>query len=277
MGEPDRKLIDRERDAYRRVYDTGVSALLSEIWGGSLHMGLFADPLEPLSEAQLRAKEHMARAAGLGPGQRVVEAACGVGSTALYLARSQGVRVHATNIAEVQLVEAAERAAAAGLSDQVTFAFADYHDLGGPPNAYDCWWCQEALLYAADRTRVFSEAVRVLKPKGRMVFTDLTLSAELAAPERESFSTDIRAPHLWALADYDRLIADQGLQVIERRDWSPHVALTFAAVARNLAGVRHRFAGIGEDVVRGVEFRITRQLDMARTGYLGWCFFALET
>jgi sarcosine/dimethylglycine N-methyltransferase len=276
-GKSDSTQIGLDREAYRRIYDTELSRLLSAIWGGSLHMGLFADSGQPLEHAQRRLKDHMARAAGLLPGQHVLEAACGVGTTALHLARHYGVRVHATNIAEAQLVEAAERARAAGLSDKVSFAFADYHDLGGPAGLYDCWWCQEALLYATDRARVFSEARRVVKSGGRIVFTDLTLSRALPTDERRVFMADIRAPHLWDIGDYDRLFAEQGFGVLERRDFGPHAASTFAAVAQNLAAVRADFAArIGEEAVRGTEYRIARQLDMARAGHLGWCFYTLE-
>jgi sarcosine/dimethylglycine N-methyltransferase len=277
MTASDPSKIDSGREAYRKFYDTELSKLLSAIWGGSLHMGLFSEPGEPLPVAQERLKSCLARAAALKAGQRVMEAACGEGATALYLARNYDVHVHATNISEAQLAEAGSRARAEGLADKVSFAFADYHDLGGPPDLYDCWVCQEALLYAADRARVFSEARRVVRPGGRIVFTDLTLSKALPIDERRAFGVDIRAPHLWAIEDYDRLLSEMDFSVLERHDWTPHAALTFAAVARNLAAVRGDFASrIGEESVRGTEFRIARQLEMARAGHLGWCFFALE-
>ena len=277
MTASDPSQIDSGREAYRKFYDTELSKLLSAIWGGSLHMGLFSEPGEPLPVAQERLKSCLARAAALKAGQRVMEAACGEGATALYLARNYDVHVHATNISEAQLAEAGSRARAEGLADKVSFAFADYHDLGGPPDLYDCWMCQEALLYAADRARVFSEARRVVKPGGRIVFSDLTLSGALPRNERQGFASDIRAPHLWQMEDYESLFAQMRFRIIERRDWSSNVAMTFAAVARNLAALRADFAQrIGEEAVRGTEFRIARQLDMARAGHLGWCFYALE-
>ncbi|HEY7763988.1 MAG TPA: class I SAM-dependent methyltransferase [Aestuariivirgaceae bacterium] len=271
------RAITAEQEAYRKLYDTALSALLSTIWGGNLHMGLFEHLEEPLERAQLRAKDHMARSAVLQRGQRVFEAACGVGTTAMHLARKYGVFVRATNIAHAQLEEAAKRVRAAGLTDRVSFAFADYHDLGDAQDAYDCWWCQEALLYAADRARVFAEARRVVKPGGKIVFTDLTLSSKLPGEERQSFMKDIRAPHLWPIEDYDRLFHDMNIKVVEREERSAHTVVTFDAVARNLARVRDEFAArIGEETVKGTEFRISRQLGMARAGHLGWCFFALE-
>lgn len=269
--------IAADQDAYRRFYDSALSELLSAIWGGNLHMGLFGDPGEALGSAQLRMKDHMAQVAQLKPGKAVFEAACGVGTTAIHLARVHGVRVRATNIAQTQIEEAEKRVREAGLSERVSFAFADYHNVGGEDAAYDCWWCQEALLYATDRGQVLSEARRVVRAGGRIVFTDLTLSHRLEPAERGSFMSDIRAPHLWAIEDYDDLLSDMGFAVVRRQDLSPHVALTFAAVAANLARVRDDFARrIGEETVRGTEFRINRQLDMARRGHLGCCFFAIE-
>jgi SAM-dependent methyltransferase len=170
-----------------------------------------------------------------------------------------------------------KRTEAAGLTGRVTFAFADYHDLGGPPASYDCWWCQEALLYATDRVRVFSEARRVVRPGGRIVFTDLTLSRKLPETERSKFAADIRAPHLWDMAEYDRLLATMKFPILERQDWTPHVTATFGAVAQNLTSMRASFAfAIGEEAIHATEHRIQRQLDMARSGHLGWCFYVLE-
>jgi sarcosine/dimethylglycine N-methyltransferase len=269
--------VDADRENYRRFYDTALSKLLSAIWEGSLHMGRFLHQDEPLAEAQLRTKDYLAGAAALKPGQHVLEAACGAGATAIHLARNYGVRVHATNISQAQLEEAEDRARAAGLSDKITFGFADYHQLGGSSSTYDCWWCQEALLYATDRKGVLTEARRVVKKGARILFTDLMLSQDLREHQRSAFAADIRAPHLWSLSEYETLLAEMKLSVLEWQDWSAHVAPTFAAVARNLSAMRESFAtSLGEDVVRGTEFRIGRQLEMARAGYLGWCFCALE-
>ena len=77
--EPHENAIAAQREDYRKLYDTGLAKLLSKIWGGSLHMGLFADAGEPLAAAQERVKDRMAHDAALRPGKQVIEAACGVG------------------------------------------------------------------------------------------------------------------------------------------------------------------------------------------------------
>ena len=52
--------IAAEREAYRAYFDAGVSALMSRMWGGNLHMGMFAHLNETLAEAQSRLKQHIA-------------------------------------------------------------------------------------------------------------------------------------------------------------------------------------------------------------------------
>ena len=268
--------IAEGREAYRQVFDNAVSRLMSAAWGGNLHLGLFADAHEPLASAQQRVKDRMAVAAAIGPGTRVIEVACGVGGTARHLAREYAAEVHATNIAEAQLAEARDLALLEGLGDRITFAFGDFHQLDAPSHAFDCWWCQEALLYAADKRRVLEEAVRVVRPGGRIVFTDLLLTRAMPAEERERLAVELKAPPIWAIEDWDALLAGMRFDVLERHDWSEHVALTFSRVAEALRSVRDAFAGkIGHDAVEGMEHRIAMQLDAARAGRLGWCFYSL--
>jgi sarcosine/dimethylglycine N-methyltransferase len=268
--------IAEEREAYRRVFDSAVSRLMSAAWGGNLHLGLFAHADEPLAPAQRRVKDRMAVAAAIGPGTRVIEVACGVGGTARYLARECGARVHATNIAEAQLAEARDLTLREELGDRITFDFGDFHQLDAPSHAFDCWWCQEALLYAADKRRVLEEAVRVVRPGGRIVFTDLLLTRAMPSEDRERFAAELKAPPIWAIEDWDALLTGMHLRVLERQDWSGHVALTFARVAEALKSMREEFAErIGRDAVEGMEHRITLQLEAARAGRLGWCFYSL--
>jgi hypothetical protein len=116
-----------------------------------------------------------------------------------------------------------------------------------------------------------------VRPEGRIVFTDLLITGEMPEAERPSFTVAIKAPPMWAIEDWDKLIADMDFSICERRDWREHTAPTFAAVAGNLAKVRDEFIGaIGREAVEGTEFRINLQLDKARAGELGWCLYVLK-
>jgi sarcosine/dimethylglycine N-methyltransferase len=269
--------FDQATAQYRAMYDTALSMLLSKIWGGNLHMGLFKDPDEPLLDAQMRANAHMAKPAALKPGQRVIEAACGVGSTARYLAKNFAVRVQATNIAEMQLTEGRELTAQAGLSNLIEFSYADYHELPFPDASFDVWWCQEALLYAIDKRRVFNEAIRVVRPGGHLIMSDLLLGDAVAGPARAEFTSILKAPNMWSIRQWDELIATLPVNILERQDWARHTEATFKNVLANLMTVRAEFTRkVGAEIVDNSIKRVTVQYDAARAGNLGWCFYALQ-
>jgi cyclopropane-fatty-acyl-phospholipid synthase len=84
-----------------------------------------------LEEAQTAKMEHICRKLQLRAGERVVEAGCGWGALALYMARHYGVRVRAYNISPSQLALARERADREGLADRVEFVEGDYREIDG--------------------------------------------------------------------------------------------------------------------------------------------------
>jgi sarcosine/dimethylglycine N-methyltransferase len=251
--------------------------LLSRIWGGNLHLGLFEDPREPLLEAQLRARRRMAKAARLRRGQAVLEAACGLGSTARYLAEMHGVRVCATDIAEAQLAEARELTKGAGLSDLVSFRHGDFHELPVPDASFDVWWCQEALLYSIDKRRVLEEAIRVVRPGGRLILSDLLLVDSIAGEERHAFAAKLQAPDIWSIEQWDKLLSELPIGVVERRDWAAHTEPTFRRALARFREIQAAFtARLGPEVMDAVLERLTTQHEMAEAGELGWCFYALQ-
>jgi len=85
---------------------------------------------ETLEEAQAAKKRHIAAKLNLDrPDLEVLDIGCGWGGLALTLARDYGARVTGITLSTEQLAEARARAAAAGLSDRVTFELLDYRGL----------------------------------------------------------------------------------------------------------------------------------------------------
>ena len=85
---------------------------------------------ETLEDAQAAKKRHIAAKLKLDrPDLEVLDIGCGWGGMALTLARDYGARVTGVTLSTEQLAEAQARAAAAGLSDRVTFELMDYRKL----------------------------------------------------------------------------------------------------------------------------------------------------
>jgi cyclopropane-fatty-acyl-phospholipid synthase len=86
----------------------------------------FATPETPLADAQTAKYRHIAAKLKLAPGMRVLDIGSGWGGLAIYLAKACGVEVVGLNVSTDQLAAARENAAAAGVTDKVTFVEQDY-------------------------------------------------------------------------------------------------------------------------------------------------------
>ncbi|HSC27868.1 MAG TPA: cyclopropane-fatty-acyl-phospholipid synthase family protein [Vicinamibacterales bacterium] len=91
----------------------------------------YPHPGATLEEAQAQKLDLVCRKLGLRPGETVVEAGCGWGALALYMARHYGARVKAFNISTEQLAFARERAVRERLTDRVEFIEDDYRSITG--------------------------------------------------------------------------------------------------------------------------------------------------
>ena len=89
-----------------------------------------------LETAQQEKMHHVCRKLWLKPGDTVVEAGCGWGGFALFMAQHYGANVRAFNISHEQILHAREWAKQKNLSDQVEFVEDDYRNVAGQYDAF---------------------------------------------------------------------------------------------------------------------------------------------
>jgi cyclopropane-fatty-acyl-phospholipid synthase len=89
-----------------------------------------------LEEAQSAKMDLVCRKLRLQRGQTVVEAGCGWGGLARYMARQYGVKVTAYNISSEQIAYARQRARDEGLEDQIEYVHDDYRTITGTYDAF---------------------------------------------------------------------------------------------------------------------------------------------
>jgi cyclopropane-fatty-acyl-phospholipid synthase len=96
----------------------------------------FPDQAATLEDAQIAKMDLVCRKLRLQAGQTVVDAGCGWGALARYMARRYGVTVRAYNISHEQIVYARHRAEAEGLAGQVEYIEDDYRTISGRYDAF---------------------------------------------------------------------------------------------------------------------------------------------
>lgn len=105
---------------------------------------------------------HLVDAAGVAPGQSVLDVACGTGVVARAVADRLAGR---GRVAGVDLNEGM-LAVARRVRPDVEWHHGDATDLPFPDGSFDAVLCQASLMYFPDRAKALAEMARVAKPAG---------------------------------------------------------------------------------------------------------------
>lgn len=268
----------RAEVAARRYYGTSdVDAFYASVWGGQdIHTGIYAHSHESVAVASRRTVEVAAlKVAGrLGPECTVLDLGSGYGGPARYLAGRFGCRVVALNISESQNERHRQVNAEQGLGGLIDVVTGSFQDIPYPAGSFDVVWSQEAFCHSGDRVQLLGEAVRVLKTRGEMVFTDLmaadtappdALSAAVARLEVDAFATP---------AFYRHAIAELGLTRIDFDDRSDQTLTHYLRLTEE-TGQRAGELGhvISPAYLQGLLENLPLWVEACRKGLMSWGVF----
>ena len=182
----------------------------------------------------------------LDASSRLLDVACGGGGPTLRMARLSGCCVVGIDIQAEGIVAARAAAERAGLAERTTFAQHDASQpLPFPDAAFDAVLCIDAINHLPDRAAALAEWRRVLKPGGRLVFTDPIIVTGPLSNEEVAIRAAI-AFFLFVPLGYDeRLLAEAGFVVEIAEDRTDDIAL--------VAGRWHDARARREAILREIE------------------------
>lgn len=201
----------------------------------------FPHPRATLEDAQVAKMERVCRKLALDSGDRVIEAGCGWGALALYMARHFGARVRAFNLSHEQVEYARRRAAREGLSSAVEFIEDDYRNVAG---SFDAFVSIGMLEHVG--AEHYGELARMLgrwlgvSGRGLLHFIGRTRPEPLSPWIRRRIFPGAYAPAL-----------SEALAILEQRDYAVlDVENLRGHYARTLACWRERFEAAEGEVER---------------------------
>ncbi|HZV71709.1 MAG TPA: methyltransferase domain-containing protein [Saprospiraceae bacterium] len=136
-----------------------------------MHYGYWNENTPHHRSALQMMNKQVAAAAGIRPGQYVLDAGCGVGGPSIYLA-SIGCQVEGITLSAKQVDTCRANAAKFNLEDRIHFSQQNYLSTSFDDNTFDVVWGIESVCYAWDKLDFTKEAFRVLKPGGKLVVAD---------------------------------------------------------------------------------------------------------
>ena len=150
----------------KRVEEMNYFELIAWLGIGSSHPGGFPATKQNLDVLQVNPEDY------------VLDAGCGSGLTACYLAKIVGCRIIGVDINSQMIEKARLRAEKEGVSHLVDFRVSNVYELPFNDNLFD-YVIAESITVFLDKVKVYQEFYRVLKPEGRVADLEMALLKEL--------------------------------------------------------------------------------------------------
>jgi SAM-dependent methyltransferase len=162
---------------------------------------------------------------GLGRDSSVLEVGCGSGGYALFLAETIGCRLVGVDINAAGVRNANHLALARGLAERARFEQCDVSKrLPFDDKTFDAVFANDVMCHVPGRPEVLREFFRVLKPGGRMLFSDALVVGGLVSNEdiatRSSIGYYVYSPP----GENERLLALAGFAQIRVTDTTDSAA-----------------------------------------------------
>jgi len=168
----------------------------------------------------LAATDALARHAKINESTHVLDLCCGLGGPARYLAYHHGCRVTGVDMNTDRLAGAVRLTERTKLQDRVLFHHANALQTGLADETFDVIVSQEAFCHIPDKKTLIAECVRLLKPGGRIVYTDILARNSMTNEIRSRLENEMVFSELSTLEQYCHLLEEKSCQVVEVEDLS---------------------------------------------------------
>ena len=175
----------------------------------------------------------------IGPQSDVLEVGSGSGGPAVYLAAATGCRITGVDINERGVVNGERLASRHQVAGRATFRRLDASGpLPFPDAAFSAVVSNDAICHLANRREVLRDWHRLIRPGGRMLFTDALVITGALTNEELATRSSIGFYLFVPMGENERLIAEAGFR-LERADDLTHEAAGIAG-RWHAARERHR-------------------------------------
>ena len=167
----------------------------------------------------------VAEGLSLAPGDRVLDVACGRGTSLRAVLDAHPVQGLGLDAGATPIVE-----------ERLTILRGDAHAVPAADDSFAAVMCECALSTFADQARALNEIHRVLRPGGRVAVSDMIVAGPIPESLRDWVHAGTCLSGAQTLEGYARLLTDAGLRVREQWDASDALQELLRQIKRKLVG-----------------------------------------
>jgi len=137
-----------------------------------MHYGYWEHNTKNLKTALINVDKFILKQLKATAKDKILDAGCGAGASAIFMAQQTGARVTGITISDVQVKQAREKAARTAVKDLVTFDNQDYQQTNFKDQSFTKIYAIESVCHTPKKIDFLKEAYRLLKPGGTLVVVD---------------------------------------------------------------------------------------------------------
>ena len=183
---------DQTEVHYQRFWDLEKSK--------ALHYGIWDKETKSFKESLLNTNKELAGKAQIRETDMVLDAGCGVGGSAFFLAKKYGCTVKGISLSTKQIMKANQNSIASNLNHLLSFEKKDFCKTGYPENSFDVVWALESMGSAKNKVDFIKEVKRLLKKGGRLILADYFKTSDYLIEKETIMKTWLNG---WAISDIE--------------------------------------------------------------------------
>lgn len=206
------------------LYDSHYGNLQTQVYQ-EIRRDTYGEDLGQTSWITVDECREFLRWLALTAGSRLLDVACGSGGVACFISSCINAQVVGIDINEHAIEAASERAHAAGLHRNVQFKVADgSQPLPFPDEVFDAVFCNDSINHLPDRSAVLQEWHRILRPKGKVLYTDPIVVTGMLTNEEMATRSSIGFFLFTPVEENERLLEQAGFTLLKKENATDRTA-----------------------------------------------------
>ena len=269
---------------YSDVVDTARSYYNSDdadnfyyiVWGGEdLHLGIYESDDDDIYSASRKTIDRMANyAKKIDQNTKIIDLGGGFAGSARHLAKKFGCHVTVLNLSEAENKRGRKMNKEQGLDGLIDVVDGSFEDIPFPDESFDIVWSEDAILHSGERRKVITEASRVLKKGGEMIFTDPMQTDNCDESVLQPVYDRINLSSLGSPAFYKKACDEEGMKLESFEELQEQLINHYSVVLEETEKNMDKLEGkVSDKYIQNMKTGLKHWVKGGKEGNLTWGIF----